>query len=230
MSNISEYFQMPRMGEQLADGVNSTYAGTDKGCLFRFLTVKVLNVKETEKAGIEVFDDVDCVEYASDTKTRHCPPIDKQLLKTHPELYSHYQKWKEGKKNDVSDIREWSSISHNELVTCMRGGFFFIEQLAEASEERLYALGSDWKEIKRKADIFVATKKAKKEGAATAEKFNSIERENLSLKEALAQMQAQVALLAQNQAQGAAPKQRGRPRKVDTSLVMADGSSLHVQG
>lgn len=227
---ISEFFQTPKLGEQLSDGVFGTYTGTDKGCVFKFITVDILNQKETDRRKVETFDKVDCVEYASDTKTRHTARIDASLLKLHPELYSHYQKWKEGKKQDVTDIREWNGISHNEMISCIRAGFFFVEQLSESPDERLYALGSDWKEVKRKADIFVATKKAKKEGQATADKFSAIESENLSLKEALAQMQAQVALLAQNQAKGAQPKQRGRPKKIDTSLVLDNGASLNVEG
>lgn len=227
---ISEYFQMPRLGEQIGDNVHSTYAGSDKGALFKFVTVKILNAKVTEEKGVETYDSVDCVEYYSDTKTRHTPPVDKQLLQMHPEIYQHYQNWKAGQKNDVTDIREWTGISHNEMITCAQAGMFFVEQIAESPEEKLYSLGSNWQELKRKADIFVATKKAKKEGQATADKFTAIESENLSLKEALAQMQAQVALLAQNQAKGAQPKQRGRPKKVDTSLVLSDGTSLHVGG
>lgn len=231
MTNISEYFEMPRLGAQIGDNVFNTYAGSEKGCVFKFLTVKVLNQKETDKQGIEIYDEVDCVEYASDTKTRYTAPIDSHMMKRHPELYAHYQKWKEGRKADVTDIREWTGISHNEMINCMQAGFFFVEQIHQSEEGKLYGLGSDWKEIKRKADIFVSTKKIKKEAEEASSKFVHIEAENLSLKNALAEMQKQVEMLAQRQQAASEPKPRGRPkRKVDTSLVIENGASLNVGG
>jgi hypothetical protein len=225
MSEISEYFQVPRIGNQLGDGVFNTYAGTEKGVVFKFFTQKILNQKLSEKAGKEVEENVDFVEYFNDIRTHYHARVDSHLFRDHPELYSHYQKWKEGKKADVSDVREWVAISHGEIVKCLQAGFFYIEQIHEATEDRLYSLGTEWRELKKKADLFIASKVAKREGGTTSEKFQKIEAENLSLKEALQEMQKQVAALAQSQA-----RKPGRPRKEDTSLVIKDGASLTVEG
>lgn len=227
---VSEFFQMPRLGNQLGDGVFNTYAGTDKGTLFKFFTKKVTNLKKSLKAEKEVEDDVDFVEYANDIRTRYHARINSHLFRDHPELYAHYQKWKEGKKADVSDIREWQALSHGETIKCMQAGFFYVEQIHEDTEDRLYSLGTDWKEIKKKADLFIATKIEKRAGGSTAEKFQKVEAENLSLKEAMADMQKQLAELAQARAASEAPRGRGRPRKEENSLVVKDGASIVVEG
>jgi len=225
---ISEFFQMPRLGNALGDGVFNTYAGTERGTVFKFFTQKVHNLKKSEQAGKEIEDDVDFVEYINDHKTRYHARIDSHLFKEHPELYSHYQKWKEGKKADVSDIREWSAISHGEMIKCIQAGFFYVEQIGEATEDRLYSLGSDWREIKKKADLFLATKKEKREGGSTSEKFKKVEAENLSLKAAIEEMQRQIAELSR--AKSEAPRPRGRPRKEENSLIVQDGAQIVIEG
>lgn len=211
---------MPRLGNQLGDGVFNTYSGMEKGTVFKFFTKKELNQKKTIEAGTEQHDNVDFVEYANDYKTRYCARVDQHTLRDHPDLYPHYQKWKEGRKNDLTDIREWNTISPAEMVTCMNAGFFFVEQIVEAPEDRLYALGSGWKELKQKADITIRTKNLKKDQEGQNQKFAVIEQENLSLRQAVEEMKAQLKLLAENKA-----VKKGRPKKEqpqDTELVLAE--------
>ncbi len=159
--NAPEGFIIPTQYGNYANNGNvaAAYVGSAKGQSFRFFTAKIHNQRRSDETGIEAHDVIEFVQFVND---KYCSPahrIDASLFKIHPEILSDYKRWKDGKDSKITTILDWDTISYSEKGMLIASGFDTVEQLCESPDERLMAVGPEWKNIKAKALQHVKAKK-----------------------------------------------------------------------
>ncbi len=159
MSFIPEGFIIPTNYENLSQGSAKAYVGLANGQPFRFFQEDILSLKKSEEAGYEVYEKKDMVEFLLDAKSKNALRCDPHTFLAHPEILADYRKWKEGKISNFTDIQEWAAISHGEMGMIIAAGFSTVEQIAEATKERIDELGVYGEAIRRKAEQHVNSKK-----------------------------------------------------------------------
>jgi len=173
--NAPEGFIIPTQYGNYANNGNvaAAYVGTAKGQAFRFFTARIHNVKKSEESGIETHDVIEFVQFQND---KYCSPthrIDASLFKLHPEILADYKRWKDGKDSKITTILDWETITHSEKGILIASGFETVEQIADSPDERVMAIGPEWKNIKSKALQHI---KAKKLEAGEQEISNEFQR------------------------------------------------------
>lgn len=169
MNQLPAEFQMYQVGKERG-GVAPLFISQHEGVPFSFEMHDEVNAQKTLEVGVETMDTIEIVKFYNDPKNVAVHRITKKLFSYHPEILAEYERWKAGKASNITDLREWKAISPAEVGSCFRAGFMCVEQIVDASEERLHALGPDWKVIHTKAKAH----KAKKEGIAESAKASTL--------------------------------------------------------
>lgn len=173
---IPSQFVQPQLGA-INNGVAPTFISQTGGTPFEFKVIKQHSPKKSEELGYEFLEDVEIVLFYIDDKTVCSRRIDKTFWQDHPEILPEYERWKAGKSANMTDLREWTAVSHSEIASLFRAGFICVEQILEASDERLMAIGPDWKEVKRKAEQHLKAKTEKVEAGKYAEELSALKLE-----------------------------------------------------
>lgn len=175
-------------GVDMSQSAGRAYTGMANGQPFRFFTQEEYNALKSEQLGYEVKETTEFCEFLVDAKNKYCPRIDRHLFTQHPEILAEYQRWKEGKKSNITDIKDWGVLSHGEIGQLIVAGFYTVEQLADANDEKAMMIGTNYKDLMNKAKLHVEAKNR-------SAKKDSSESEALELKKALAEKDAQIAQL-----------------------------------
>lgn len=156
--NTVNYNSADYSGVNSAQKTGRVYFGARAGLRFRFYTQEEHNLLKSEQLGYEYREPVEFCEFTIDSKNKYCPKIDVHLFNKHPEILQDYQAWKKGVESGVTLIKDWDIITPGEKGQLFMAGFDTVESIEQASEEKLYAIGTNWKDVKRKADHHIAAK------------------------------------------------------------------------
>jgi hypothetical protein len=194
MREVPENFIIPTQYGQANNGVANVnaYSGQAAGRPFKFDVIKVRNAKLSEERGLEVEDSVEIVEFINDEKSSCALRIDPSLFQSHPEILADYEKWKSGKQSGITDVKEWTAISHVELGMLIARGFQSVEQIFESPDEKLQTLGLIWKDIKNKAKLHMNTKNKERGIISETEEFTNLKIEAEASRARSEQMEAEM--------------------------------------
>jgi hypothetical protein len=186
---------------QLDDGVSRLTSGHDKGIAFRFFVHTEYNAIESKKKGYEVFDEIEMIEWLVDKglkpveRVKFLPPA---LLATDLQgkimggrYYESYKRFKEGKKTPGLPLSKWGVLSDSDVATLAANSIFSVEQLAE--QDRSVLAGKfppSFLDALDRAIVYVQSKGLMSTMEASANKLESLERENKKLQERLSAMEA----------------------------------------
>jgi hypothetical protein len=221
--SLPEQFVMPSLGNVIPQNGQAVYVSQHQGSPFAFNTVKVYNAQKSLELGYEYEDEVDVVTFLVDnnnaTKATAVHRCDRNTFREHPEVMADYKRWKDGQKANVTDIRNWKAASYDEIGNCIRSGFMFVEQIAEAPEENLMILGSNYKEIRQKALMHTKAKSDEKDVGKYAELIVDLKREREEDKKVAQELRELCQSLRKELEQSKTvseetKKQRGRPKKI----------------
>lgn len=208
---IPEGFVLPtNYNDSLAQSAGRAYVGMAGNRPFRFFTQEEYNPLKSEQLGYECKETVEFCEFLVDTKNKYCPRIDKHLFTQHPEILSEYQRWKEGKKSNVTEVKDWEVLSHGEMGQLIVAGFYTVEQIANAQEDQAMLIGTNWKDLQVKAQLHVKAKNKEQNKEQANQEF-------MELKQALAEKDAQIQQLmevSQNLAMTVETLQTAKEKKV----------------
>ncbi len=194
MREIPEGFIIPKQYGAVNQGVAnvSTYSGVAAGRPFEFKVIKQRNAKKSMELGYEVDDEIEVVEFLNDEKCTYCPRIDADLFANHPEILPEYTKWKTGVESGITEIKDWDGLSWGEMGTLIARGFRSVEQIESATEVQLQTIGLNWKDIKRKADLHMATKRRARGEIQETEQVSNLILEAQTAKARSAEMEAEM--------------------------------------
>lgn len=134
------------------------YFGARAGLRFRFFMGEVHNPLKSEELGYEYNEPTEFCEFIIDSKNKYVPKIDKHLFAAHPEILQDYHLWKKGVESGVTMVKDWDIISPAEKGQLYMAAFDTVEAVAQADEAQLMAIGTNWKDLQRKAKQHVAAK------------------------------------------------------------------------
>lgn len=174
----SPSFQIPT-AYSINDGiaVPRAYQGHSQGSNYRFFTVEIPNKLKSDKAGYEVRDTVEMVEFKNDSKCSPAHRIDASLFSMHPEILSDYAKWKEGVASGVTEIKDWDVLSTIEMGLLISRGFTSVEHIANTPDNELMVLGIGWKDYKIKAAQHMKRKQIERDGIAENAEKSAMQKE-----------------------------------------------------
>lgn len=154
----------PLTGQKVESGVtNLIAAGHDKGVAYRFFVTTVLNKVKSEEAGIDLFDEIDMIEWLRDRREKpveRVTMIGDKLLKFRrkknaaghmelvrdangvPELMGglyaeDYKRFKQGLASVGLPLDRWGALSLGSVETLKSEGVFTVEQLAAMPRDRI---------------------------------------------------------------------------------------------
>jgi len=189
----SPQFQVPT-AYNMRDGIATpkAYAGTSGKAAFYFYTIEQINRKKSDELKYEVKDTIEIVEFKNDSKCSAAHPIDASTFQMHPEILADYQRWKQGKESDVTEIRNWDAIGIGEIGMLIASGFYSVEQIVATPDNELMVLGLMWKDIKMKADQHMKKKIRERQGIAEKEELSAMQAELAKRDKELAELRARV--------------------------------------
>lgn len=124
---------------QLEPGVSMLH-GHQQGLGFRFFIHPVLNLKKSREAAMNIYDDVECVEFNYSRKRRpvlQCFELGHERLARNLRgeyvggtMFEAYKRWKAGVTIGGSPLDRWGVLAPGEIRTLNDEGIFTIEQLA----------------------------------------------------------------------------------------------------
>lgn len=213
----SPAFQVPSEFN-IGNGVATpkAYAGHNQRSNYYFYTIEEVNRKKSDEAGFEVKDVTEICEFKNDAKCSPAHRIDASLFEMHPEILADYQRWKQGKVSDVTEVRNWDALSVGEMGNLIATGFYSVEQVASSSDTELMVLGLGWKDVKMKADQHMKKKMRDRQGIQENLELSQMQKELAVRDEQLAELRAMVEALA--------PKQP----KVTLEAVIADEEAVEA--
>lgn len=190
---VSPEFQIPTQ-YNIGNGVATpkAYAGHNQRSNYYFYTIEEVNRKKSDEAGYEVRDTIEICEFKNDAKCSAAHRIDASLFEMHPEILADYQRWKQGKVSDITEVRQWDAISVGEMGTLIACGFYSVEQIVSSSDQELMVLGLAWKDIKMKADQHMKKKIRERQGIAEKEELSAMQAELAKRDKELAELREMV--------------------------------------
>lgn len=197
----SPSFQIPT-AYSMASGVATpkAYAGQNQKSQYFFYTIEEVNRLKSDKAGYEVKETVEIVEFKNDSKCSPAHRIDASLFSMHPEILSEYQRWKQGKVSDLTEIRSWDALTVGEMGTLIACGFYSVEQVAASTDQELMILGLGWKDIKIKADQHMKKKMRERQGLAEKAELSEVQQELAKRDAQIEEMRAMILALQPKEA------------------------------
>ena len=133
------------------------------------------------------------------------PSIPMEQFERGQKLYDNFKKGFENQP-DGYPVREWAIATPAQISNMHSMETFTVEQVAGWTENAMARFGMGGRELKAKAEKWLAS------GDSKAEKISALEVENNTLKERLAKLEQDMAALASMRSDDD-KQQRGRPRK-----------------
>jgi hypothetical protein len=197
----SPAFQIPTDYE-VGNGVATpkAYAGHNKKSQYFFYTIEEYNKKKSDEAGHEIKDVIEICEFKNDSKCSPAHRIDASLFSLHPEILQDYQRWKQGKVSDITEVRNWTALTVGEMGNCIACGYYSVEQIAASTDTELMILGLGWKDIKIKAAQHMKKKDMARRGEAEKTELTHMQTELAKRDAELAELRAMVMELKPKQA------------------------------
>ena len=161
---------------------------TSSGQPFRFFTQEEHNKRLSEELGYEKKELIEYVEFVLDSKNKYCARIDKNIFQQHPEILADYSRWKAGKESNVTEVKDWEVLTHGEMGMLIVAGFTTVEQIFASSDDKLMMIGTNWKDVKIKAEHHIKAKEKQANGHIAVTEMKE-------LKDALAEKDNQIAKL-----------------------------------
>ena len=126
-------------------------------------------------------------------------------------LKPYYEHWLGGLAEPVTGtpLDVWPAVTKGQVDRLRSLHLRSIEDVAAADEDTMRRIGMGARELKRKAEAWVANKDSNK----TAGEIAKLEEENELLRGRMAELEEQIQLLAADKGVDPAPKRRGRPPK-----------------
>jgi len=164
------------------------------------------NAKKSAKAGHPVFDDIEYVQIAvpGDKQSVYFQPATDAHKKRFPRAYEAFKQREIRPVIEGFPIEQWPQISRAVALTLKAAHIMTVEALANVHDGHIDKLGSNGRELRAKAQAFMAVAK----DTAEAQKIAA---ENVRLHQQLAEMQRQITDLAGRLQSDEG--RRGRPRK-----------------
>jgi hypothetical protein len=189
----SPSFQIPT-AYNVAGGIATpkAYAGTSGKASFYFYTIEQVNRKRSDELGYECKDTIEIVEFKNDSKCSPAHPIDAATFEMHPEILGDYQRWKQGKESDITEVRNWEAVGVGEIGMLIAAGFYSVEQVVATPDNELMVLGLAWKDIKMKAEQHMKAKLRVRQGLADKAEMSDLQKELAKRDAELAELRAMI--------------------------------------
>lgn len=193
------YEQIKKSGlrtKQIGSGVSCSMNGHVDGVAFKFFLQPIYNRRKSDDAGYEVFDEIECVQFFVDAKTK---PV-KQIWELKPEqlrfdregnvvggsMAEAYKRFKKGAKTPGLSLARWNVLSVSAVATLEKMNIFTVEQFAEVPDNKIAGkLPSVFIEAHKRAKQWVAGKDMVKTSNQQAAEMARLARENEDLKKRL---------------------------------------------
>lgn len=189
-----EFFKsQPSNTVNLEDGVSRLMSGHDQGVAYRFFIHTPINEKKSELAGYDVHDEIECIEWLVDRRTKptarvkHLP---EELLRwnRYGELVSGrykdaYETWKEGRQVPGLSLSKWGILSDGEVATLNGMNIFSVEQFAETDRSKIEGrLPESFTKAFEQAIRYVNGKDIQAQNSVQVEKMSEMSTEIAKLK------------------------------------------------
>jgi hypothetical protein len=219
--NILDHFQLPqnvaeagaredvaRMNLQFSDsgdGVKVMSGFQKDGIPYRFFYLTVFNLHKSQKAGYEVYDEVEAVEFFIDKKTKHVTEVkfldDERLTRNFRgeivggTFYENYRRWKAGMDAPGLPLNKWEAVSPSQVKTLQSENIYSVEQLAATDRDRIvqiFGAGSPFMEIYERAILFQGNKDIIAKSQEQLDQIAAMAEENRKVREELEALRAQL--------------------------------------
>lgn len=170
-------------------GVGQVSYGRDGALLVKMYKRKIPNPFLSKQKGIPVEDSVDYIEIriAGDKLTEVNRALTEEDKIKYKDIYARYIS--EQTPNQVvgsgMPLSSWPVLSEEQRIEYKYKGFHFVEQIAEASDAQIEALGLGAREKREQAIAFLAVAKKAADYVEDKKELNQLRQELKELKDAL---------------------------------------------
>lgn len=199
---IDHFIKQGSQVRQIGDGVNRIMpSGHTGGMAYRFYKHHIYNAKKSEEQGMEVYDDVDMIQWL---KSRRSKPVEQvrflpeSLLKWNRageliggRLKADYEAWQRGESAHGTPLIKWGLLSSGQVATLNSEGIFTVEQFAEKPFEQIQGKYSQTiADSHKRAKLFVAKQANDEKVQEQLAQFAKVEEEKKALEARVAKLEA----------------------------------------
>lgn len=210
------------------------------GVPYRFFIHSVYNHQKSLEAGFERSDDIECVEFLVDKRTK--PVIELKFLDPDRlrfnlrgeivggSMFEAYKRWKSGLDTPGTPLDKWGVLTPSQLRTLNSENVFTIEQLAATPRERvrdIFRNNDEFMQLYERAILFQGNKDMTARANEQIEKLKDLAEQNRLMREEMDFLRAQIK--EQREINKVKPGKRGPKRKTNR-LVKRQPATLSDEG